>query len=90
MAAVENQESNLLSFGPIKRDAKSHVPYTSSKLGIRGDLIGPYWDMVNQVVEENNFKQMLYNERLAKITGAARLKVPIRGKCSVYIIDVTK
>ena len=81
MASVENSESNILSFGPIKRDSKTHVPYCSSKIGIRGDLMTSFWDIIKLKVEADDFKHIQFNERLARVTGGARMNVPIRGKC---------
>lgn len=77
----------MVAFGGLKRDFQRHIPYTTWKIGLRADLADKYWAAVLTELSDSTFKTLTLEKRFVRLTGTARLKVPINGIVSNRIVE---
>ena len=87
LASHENKENNMVAFGGLKRDFQRHIPYTTWKIGFRGDLADRYWSAVSDEINSDYFSKLSMEKRFVRLTGTARLKVPIHGIVSNRVVE---
>merc|ERR1719394_2109202 len=79
MSAYENPEQNMMTFSGLRRDIKTHIPFTGNKISVRADFMDTFWTKISAQVNEASFTSLQMEGRLSRINGRARLAVPIRG-----------
>ena len=46
-----------MTFSGLRRDIKTHIPFTGNKISVRADLMNTFWTKISAQVNEASFKR---------------------------------
>ena len=47
----------MMTFSGLRRDIKTHIPFTGNKISVRADLMNTFWTKISAQVNEASFKR---------------------------------
>ena len=82
----------MMTFSGLRRDIKTHIPFTGNKISVRADLMNTFWTKISAQVNEASFTRNSDKKSFAlrKIRTRHRWHIDIADRVSkwkvVYLI----